>query len=119
MRLIAVLFVFALVSASSIAQKPTTQREYYQLSVYHYNTPSQEQVLEKYLQQAFLPALHKKGIKNIGVFKPVANDTAKDKQIFVLVPFSRLEQVKEISDQLLKDKEHLTAGKDYIDAVYS
>ncbi|MBK5271247.1 MAG: NIPSNAP family protein [Bacteroidia bacterium] len=92
-------------------------REYYQLTVYHFSDILQEKTIDQYLQNAYLPALHKKGISSIGVFKPIANDTAASKIIYVLVPFGSFEKARDLPVQLLKDKEYLDAGKEYLDAT--
>ena len=63
---------------------------YYQIKIYHYKTAAQETTLDNYLKAAYLPSLHQKGFKNIGVFKPVETDTA-DRRIYVFVPFKKLE----------------------------
>jgi len=36
-----------------------TEREFYQLTVYHFANALQENVIDIYLQKALLPALHK------------------------------------------------------------
>lgn len=93
-------------------------REFYQLTVYHFNSSAQENTIDTYLKDAYMPALRKKGIKNIGVFKPITNDTAVDKRIYVLLPLKTIHQIVDISDQLSKDKQFLEVGKLYIDAEY-
>ena len=40
------------------------KKEMYQLTVYQYTTAVQEAVLDNYLKNALLPALHKNGYKN-------------------------------------------------------
>lgn len=91
---------------------------YYQLKIYHLKTRTQEDKLDNYLQNAYLPALHRLGIKHIGVFKPVDKDTA-DRRVYVLVPFSTWSQLESSNESLLKDEQYLTAGKDYVDAPYN
>jgi hypothetical protein len=63
--------------------------------------------------------LHKKGIQSIGVFKPIANDTAADKIIYVIIPFKSLDDAKNLPDTLAKNKEYIQAGKEYIEALYT
>ncbi|HKC35514.1 MAG TPA: hypothetical protein VKB95_05600, partial [Chitinophagaceae bacterium] len=63
-----------------------TEREFYQLTVYHYSNSSQEKIIDNYLQNALMPALHKINIKNVGVFKNHSNDTLSDKTMYVLMP---------------------------------
>ena len=77
-----------------------TKREFYQITIYHFSNANQEKMLDTYLQHALLPALHKMNIKNIGVFKPVGNDTAADKKIYVLIPFKSLDQFVKLPAKL-------------------
>ena len=77
-----------------------TEREFYQLTVYHFKDASQEKTIDNYLQNALLPALHKINIKNIGVFKNHSNDTLADKTMYVLMPVRSLEEIIKISSKL-------------------
>jgi NIPSNAP len=63
------------------------QKQVYQLSAYHFANAVQEAALDAYLQKTLIPALHQLGSASIGVFKPITNDTAADKTLYVLVPF--------------------------------
>ena len=90
----------------------------YEITVYHYKDPQQEITLDTYLQTAYLPALHRKQIKNIGVFKPIANDTATDKIIYVIIPFKSLNDMQTLPAALGKDAIYTEAGKSYLTASY-
>ena len=57
---------FSLVNFANAADK-----YYYQLKIYHLKTKVQEDRLDNYLEHAYLPALHRAGVRNVGVFKPV------------------------------------------------
>jgi hypothetical protein len=96
-----------------------TEREFYQLTVYHFGNTSQEKVIDNYLQNALLPALHKINIKNVGVFKNRSNDTVADKTIYVLMPVKSLEEIMKISSKLKNDQNYQAAGVEYLDAVYT
>jgi hypothetical protein len=50
-------------------------RYYYEMRVYHLKTQAQEDRLDNYFERALLPALHRMGINDVGVFKPLAGDT--------------------------------------------
>src|SRR6187402_486197 len=91
-----------------------TEREFYQLKVYHFKDASQEKIIDNYLQNALLPALHKINIKNIGVFKNRSNDTLADKIMYVLTPVRSLEEIVKISLKLNSDKDYLVAGAGYL-----
>lgn len=91
---------------------------YYQLKIYHLKTQAQEDRVDSYLQNAYLPAMHRIGIKNVGVFKPVEGDTS-GRRIYVLVPFKNWDQIKKAEQALAADQQYLTDGKDYIDAPHN
>jgi hypothetical protein len=109
--------LLVLVAASSTVFAKAPARNYYQLKIYHYKTQMQESKIEHYLQQAYIPALHRAGVKGVGVFKPVTQqDTAK--LIYVFTPFSSLDKLAGINEKLQEDAQYLADGKDYIDADY-
>lgn len=105
-----------LLSLSTFAFAP--KREYFEIKIYHLKDKTQEATVEAYLKDAYIPALHKMGIKDVGVFKPVASDTMSGKLIYVFTPFKSLDQIVGLPKVLEKDPQYLTAGKDYIDAPY-
>jgi hypothetical protein len=93
-------------------------REFYQLTIYHFNTQAQEKMLDNYFQNALLPALHRNGIKTVGVFKSWANDTVTDKLMFVFVPLHSIDMAEKIQEQLKNDNQYTTAAADYLNADY-
>lgn len=94
------------------------KQEFYSIRIYQLKTKEQEERVDKFLQGAFLPALHRMGIPRVGVFKPVGNDTAATRRIYVLIPFHSLEQFSGLTASLQKDPSYLSDGKDYLDAAY-
>lgn len=108
---------FLLTGTADAGNKP--KREIYQLTVYKYATAAQETVLSNYFKTALLPALHKMGYKNIGVFKSLTNDTAAVKTMYVYLPLKSLNDQLSIAEKLNKDSQYQTAGTDYINATYT
>ena len=107
---------FFFIISTTFATAPP--RNYYQFKIYHYKTQAQEDKIEHYLQQAYIPALHRAGIKNVGVFKPVKQqDTAR--LIYVFTPFQSWDKLMGIDQKLEADAAYFADGKDYIDAVYN
>ncbi|KQS25448.1 NIPSNAP family protein [Dyadobacter sp. Leaf189] len=94
------------------------KREFYEIKIYHVKDADQASRIDNYLKDAYIPAMHRAGIKNVGVFKPVASDTAAGKLIYVFTPLKSLEQLVDLPKVLGKDAAYLAAGKDYIDAEY-
>jgi len=94
------------------------ERYYYQIKIYHLKTQEQQRRLDNYLQNAYLPTLHRMGIKNVGVFTPVEIDSS-EKRVYVLVPFRNWNELEGLDQKLTGDQQYLADGKDYIDAVYN
>ncbi len=113
------LIVCMMLQSSLTAAVKPPQREYYEIRIYHVKDAGQESMVDHYLQNAFIPAAHKAGIAKIGVFKPVGNDTAVDRKVYVLVPYHSFDQFLKLPAQLDADKQHAAAGADYLDAAYN
>jgi len=88
------------------------KQQYYQIRVYHIHA-SQEAALDNYLEQAYLPALHRAGISRVGVFKPITQDTA-DLRVYVFSAFSSLEQVAQLPARLEKDAAYNSAASTFM-----
>jgi len=101
------------------SKSKNAKQEYYQLTMYRYNTATQEKMLDNYFQSALIPALHDMGIPSVGVFKAIANDTSANKTLYVLVPVKSLNMIEEINGKLLNNEKYLSAAKDYLYAPYN
>jgi hypothetical protein len=117
-RLFCFLIAMLFMTQFALALAPPKQ-EFYELKVYYLKDKAQQDQVNDYLKNAYLPALNRAGIKKVGVFVPVPTDTAAGKRIYVLTPLTSLNQLTEISDKLAKDKQYATAGADYINAPYN
>ncbi|MEP6948490.1 MAG: NIPSNAP family protein [Ginsengibacter sp.] len=93
------------------------QQDFYQIKIYHLKSNDQVDQVDQYLQNVYLPALHRLGIKNIGVFKPIANDTAALKLIYVLVPFNSADAWLKLEGSLLKDDAYTSSVKGFNEAA--
>ena len=93
-------------------------RDYYQIKVYTIKNTNQESRIDNYLKNAYLPALHRAGIKTVGVFKPKADDPAVGTKVFVFIPLKELNQVEDTEARLAKDKKYQDAGAEYINAAF-
>jgi hypothetical protein len=98
---------------------PQASQQFYEIKIYRIKDAGQAAVVDKYLKDAFIPAMHRKGITRIGVFKPVEADTAYGKLIYVFVPYETAEQYFKVAADLENDKPYQTAGKDFLDAPYN
>jgi hypothetical protein len=93
-------------------------RNIYQIKIYSIKSEQQGQQLDSYLQNAYIPALHRTGIKNVGVFKPVEDEEMAGKEVYVLVPFESINQFEQLRAHLNNDKKYLKEGADYHNAAF-
>jgi hypothetical protein len=115
-RILPALLLFISAAISSFA---APKQQYYEVKIYRINGPAQEAMMDSYLKDAYLPALHRAGIPIVGVFKPIKTDTTFGKLIYVFIPYKTIEQYTELSDKLAKDQVYTQAGKAFIDAPYN
>jgi hypothetical protein len=121
-RILATALFFLGIMTATIPLQATghsPKQEFYAIRIYQLKSAEQEQTVDKYLKEAFLPALHRQGMAKIGVFKPVGNDTAAIRRIYVLISFKSLEQFTGLNSSLEKDAQYLSDGKDYLDALHN
>jgi len=95
------------------ADAPAVSRDVYELRSYTLNV-SKKPLLDDYLGNAFIPALHRLGIGPVGVFSEKPNE---DKiAVYVLLVLKSADQSVTLPDRLAADAEHQKAGADYLAA---
>jgi hypothetical protein len=92
------------------------QNDIYELLVYKLKSADQITATDNYLKDAYMPAMHRLGIRQIGVFKPVANDTAEIKKVIVLVQYISLDVWQRTKSNILNDAVYTAAAKPFLDA---
>lgn len=113
-NLLTSLLFAVLVPASASAQR----QECYEIRIYQVRTPVHEARVDTFLQTAFLPALHRHHITGIGVFKPVGNDTAAIRRIYLLIPLKNAEEFASLPVELAGDAQYHSDGRSYLTAGY-
>jgi len=106
--LFASLIIFANVSTATISNIEKTistfakepARDYYLIQVYHCSTAKQIANIDAFLKNTFLPYIHENGIQKVGVFAPLDNDTARDKRLYVWVPFKNIQKLDELDQKI-------------------
>jgi hypothetical protein len=83
-------------------QSKTNAREYYLIQIYHCTSNQQIKDVDTYLQNTYLPYLHKSGIKKVGVFAPIVNDTAADKKLYVWIPMQTIDVLDKLDQGIEK-----------------
>jgi len=74
--------------------------------------------MDKFLKDAYIPALHRAGIDDVGVFKPIEDEKMKGKLIYVFIPFKSIDEFEKLNSVLHQDKRFKKIGDDYINAAH-
>jgi len=103
---------------SEVAPSETVEMDYFQLKIYNFENDQQEALLDAYLGDALLPALHRTGIHNVGVFKPIVGLNERENFLMVVTPFSSLKQFEQVPEFFLDDAEYQQSATAYLDAPH-
>ncbi len=103
---------------SETAQSETVQMDYFQLKIFSFESAEQEDMLDSHFQNALLPALHRSGIENVGVFKPIDGLNERKDFMMILLPFQSLEQFEQLPGLLSQDTEYQQSAQAYINSPH-
>ena len=99
-------------------EKEVSEGEFYQLKTYIFDTDAQVEETDNYLKEAYLPALKRMGIKNIGAFKPIPDPNDTLKRILLIIPFDGLSQFSKMEGKLALDTLYMERGKKYLQVMH-
>ena len=109
-------FMFPLFMLFSFSEYAKAAQEYYAIKIYRFKNQTQVERVEKFLKEAYIPAMHRIGISKVGVFKPIEGDTVAGLSVFVWIPLKSLQQYSELPGLLKKDAQYKSNGADYLEA---
>ena len=95
------------------------QREYLQIKIYHATDSAHVAIIDQYLQASLIPVLEKNGFRKTGVFKAIDNDTARDKRVYVMIPFTALTQLERLNAIAEKTILDSVTARAYTKAVFN
>lgn len=105
----------AFASHAQAQSKPTSSREYYQLRRYSLLSGPQLKLTERYLADAFIPALSRMGMGTIGAFKlDIGQDTPT---YYALIPGPSPDALATIDWHLAKDEDFLKTAAPFWNAT--
>jgi len=110
--------ILTLLSVSQCEPEKDIDKEFYELRIYTLADDAQEAITDIYLEKAFLPALKRSNVKNIGVFKfkPEIQDSIQ--KIFVLYPIGSTNQLVQLKETLVKDSVLQKNGSAFLEAFH-
>ena len=89
-------------------------RQYLELRAYRLKPGAPHTLLDSYLETALIPALNRRGVREVGVFtEPEAPDGPA---VWVLIPHPSLESISSINASINTDPAVIAAGADYLSA---
>ena len=118
MKLINQLVIILVLLFAAVQFVNAAGHDFYQIQVFRLNSKAQETRTDNFLKMAYLPALHRAGIKTAVVFKPIASDTISGNQIIVWLPLTSPDQLDKLQSTLAKDAVYQTAGADFLNAPF-
>jgi len=120
-KIIVLPFILVAFMATTLtAGSQPAKQDYFNIKVYNISSKAQEAKVDAYLKDAFIPALHRAGITQVGVFKPIEQDTIwGGKVIFVFMPLRSVDQYLQLPVVLNNDKVYVEASKSFVDAPYN
>ena len=95
-------------------QNLSAQEEVYELRTYELEFSRPATLLHEYFEKAFIPALNRQGIANVGVFEEEGE--ALPKKIYLLIPYHTMQGFQEAGQRLLDDEVYVSNAKDYLTA---
>jgi hypothetical protein len=116
----------ALASQTSAAASGGAAHEFYELRAYRLKPGASQAPLDIYFENALLPALEKRGIKNVGVFteldvdkKAITSKPKVDSPVWVFIPHSSLQSFVDVGMHINQDPAVRKAGAAYLEAPKS
>lgn len=103
----------AFVSAAAVAFKPDSAkadttagaREYYELRLYHLRQGAMQKRFDEFLKTAYVPALNRAGIANVGVFNVMFGPDSPT--VYLLLPHKDIASAATLNERLNRDEELL------------
>ncbi|MCP4174220.1 MAG: NIPSNAP family containing protein [Fuerstiella sp.] len=93
------------------------EQEFYELRVYRNSDAAKQAAVVNYLKGALVPALNRMGVKTVGVFVPTGGKPEVPlTDVYVLIPFSNLNQFAESGNILATDAAYTTAASEFMAA---
>jgi hypothetical protein len=97
--------------AAGVADSKTENRQY--LEWMHFSLRGRrDKRVEKYFEEAAIPALNRLGVTDIGVFNVMYG--SNDPSLYVLIPHNSVESLMTWQQELLRDEAYLSAAKEYL-----
>jgi NIPSNAP protein len=112
-------------SKPNLAADERQGRQFFELRIYHFASPANQEGHEQFLSQSAIPAFNRAGIGPVGVFRLIAVDnpgmklTADSTDLYVLLPHNSIESVIDLEGRLAADEPLQKSGQTVLNAPKS
>ncbi len=111
------LAVAPVISMANTSKTKADNQQYLEWLTYTLPPGSNKGRVEKYYQDAAIPALNKLGIQNIGVFNVMYGPNAPS--LNVLIPHDNIDSLMSYQLKLLDNPDYMNAGNDFLESSFS
>lgn len=113
----ATIIIAALMMTNVQAQTKKQDPPIHEIRVYKTSGAEQAGRLDAYLADCLIPSLHRLGVKDIGIFKPLPGDTVYAGRTYMITSHGSLRKLISIEERLMQDATYLTLAKSYLDTI--
>jgi len=100
--------------AAGAEEAETSQRQFYELRLYHLRRGPQTELFDKFYRDAAIPALNRAGIAQVGVFSVMIGPESP--AMYVLLAHPSLHSLAATHLRVLADEEFQKAGAEFLNA---
>ncbi len=104
--------------AAVAAERSSRNREYYELRVYRLKADADHDLLDKYLQNAVIPALNRLGVRAVGAFTE-KEPSKESPAVFVLISYASVDAFANAAVRLAADPDYQKSGAEYLQSPKS
>lgn len=95
-----------------------SKRDFYMIRIYHCKNEEQLAKTEAFIEKAWKPAAKRYGVPKIGAFRPIGNDTAAIKKLYLLISAPSTDYFYQLEDRMISDKKFQEDGSEFIQAKH-
>ena len=112
-----------LIRGQACAEGPSSQRQYFELRTYRFESAEKQKAYEQFLAELAIPAYNRAGVGPVGIWKLLAKDNPRlrlgqdSTDLYVLLTHKDLESVVTLENRLARDEEYQKAGQDILRAL--
>ncbi len=99
--------------AALAADDCKSNKEYYELRLYHFNSEAKRKAADEFFAKAAVPAWNRLGIGPVGVFQMLEGES---QNLYVLLPHKSAGSIFSATDRLMADAQFLRDGAAFLDA---